>query len=84
MAKKETNYKLVFDLLEQYRAHANQLERQVSELTPYVDYEKINPHLEQSLQKIRAFRDSLWAIDKALEIQKNKSELEKESTKKEQ
>ena len=59
-------YKTQFELLENYRAHTDQLENQLKDLGHNVP-NKIRPTIELALQKLREFRDSLWAIDKALE-----------------
>ena len=77
MEKTKIYYMNLFALLKINIEHANLMEDELSKFGCEVEAQ-ICPIVEESLVKLRVFRDSLWAIDKALEIQKNKDlKLEK-------
>ena len=59
------NYKTQFELLEDFRAHIDQLENQLKEFGKECSI-NVQPKVEKSLVKIREFCDTIHAIDKAI------------------
>ena len=62
-------YKELFDILAELRGELNAMETELK----YVGHgsgTKTGEHVNRSLRQLNAFRDSLWAVDKALETER--------------
>ena len=63
-------YKELFDILAELRSELNAMETELK----YVGHgagSKSGEDVNRSLRQLNAFRDSLWAVDKALETERS-------------